>query len=192
MKYGYVRVSTVGQSLDAQIQTLVDFGISKDKIFYDKYTGVDINRPGFLSLLDEIGKGDTLVVTKLDRLARNTREALNVINNLQNSGVLINILNLGIIDDSSVGKFTTTVLLAVSEMERDMIISRTKEGKEFAKKNNPNYHEGRRTRLTGKNKDKYPAIYSFRQSHTASETAQAFNISTRTVFYVQKLFRNND
>ncbi|WKN29528.1 recombinase family protein (plasmid) [Apilactobacillus kunkeei] len=189
MLYGYARVSTLGQSLDNQIESLIDKGVLKENIFSDQYTGSKINRPGFTGLLNILKSGDSLVVTKLDRLARNTREALNVINELQDKGVVINILNLGIIDDSSIGKFTTTVLLAVAEMERDMIVNRTREGKAYAKSHNPKYREGRRTRLTSKNKDKYPAINLYRQSHTADQTAKAFNISVRTVFYVQKMFR---
>ena len=192
MLYGYARVSTLGQSLDNQIETLIDKGVLKDNIFYDKYTGSKVDRPGFNELLNKLESGDSLTVTKLDRLARNTREALNVINELQDKGIVINILNLGIIDNSSIGKFTTTVLLAVAEMERDMIVNRTREGKSYAKEHNPKYREGRRTRLTSKNKDKYPAINLYRQSHTAEQTAKAFNISVRTVFYVQKLFRQNN
>mgnify|MGYP001327035466 CR=1 FL=1 len=188
MQYGYARVSTIGQSLDNQINNLVNNGLDEDMIFSDKFTGTNTDRPGFNELLETLKPGDTLIVTKLDRLARNTREALNVINQLQEKNVVINILNLGIIDNSSIGKFTTTVLLAVAEMERDMIVARTQEGKEFAKKHNPNYREGRRTRLTGKNKDKYPAINEYKQSHTAEETAKAFNISVRTVFYIQSMF----
>lgn len=192
MLYGYARVSTLGQSLDNQIETLIDKGVSEENIFSDQYTGSKINRPGFTGLFNKLESGDSLVVTKLDRLARNTREALNVIDELQDKGVVINILNLGIINDSSIGKFTTTVLLAVAEMERDMIVNRTQEGKEYAKEHNPKYREGRRTRLTGKNKDKYPAIHLYKQSHTALETAKAFNISVRTVFYVESIFRKNN
>lgn len=192
MLYGYARVSTLGQSLDNQIESLIDKGVSEGNIFSDKYTGSKVDRPGFNELLNKLEFGDSLIVTKLDRLARNTREALNVIDKLQDKGIVINILNLGIIDDSSIGKFTTTVLLAVAEMERDMIVNRTKEGKDYAKSHNPKYKDGRRTRLTSKNKDKYPAINLYRQSHTAEQTAKAFNISVRTVFYVQKLFRQNN
>lgn len=189
MQYGYARVSTLGQSLDNQVQDLRDNGVLKKNIFSDKYTGTNTDRPGFQKLLNTLKSDDILVVTKLDRLARNTREALNVINELQDKNIKINILNLGIIDNSSIGKFTTTVLLAVAEMERDMIVNRTQEGKKYAKKHNPNYREGRRTRLTGKNKDKYPAIYEYKQSHTAEETAKAFGVSVRTVFYVNSLFK---
>lgn len=190
MIYGYARVSTLNQSLASQINALTELGIEQNDIFTDKFTGTKTNRPGFKQLLSHLRPNDTLVVTKLDRLARNTREALNIIDDLQANKVIINILNLGIIDNSSIGKFTTTVLLAVAEMERDMIVERTQSGKEYAKKHNSNYKDGRRTRLTGKNKDKYPAIFEYKQSHTAEETAKAFNISVRTVFYVQSIFTN--
>ncbi|WP_353485669.1 recombinase family protein [Apilactobacillus waqarii] len=189
MQYGYARVSTLGQYLDSQVQDIIDAGVLEQNIYTDKYTGTSTDRVGFQKLLKILEPADTLVVTKLDRLARNTREALNVLNELQDKNIKINILNLGIIDNSSIGKFTTTVLLAVAEMERDMIVNRTQEGKKYAKKHNPNYREGRRTRLTGKNKDKYPAIYEYKQSHTAEETAKAFGISVRTVFYIQTIFK---
>ncbi|KOY70593.1 recombinase family protein, partial [Apilactobacillus kunkeei] len=128
MQYGYARVSTLGQSLDNQVQDLRDNGVLKKNIYTDKYTGTSTDRIGFQKLLDTLKSDDTLVVTKLDRLARNTREALNVLNELQDKNIKINILNLGLIDNSSIGKFTTTVLLAVAEMERDMIVNRTQEG----------------------------------------------------------------
>lgn len=66
-----------------------------------------------------------ITVTKLDRLARNTREALNVIDPLMNQGVKINVLNIGMLENSTVGKLVKTILLAVAEMERDMIVDRT-------------------------------------------------------------------
>lgn len=69
--------------------------------------------------------GDVITVTKLDRLARNTREALNVIDPLMNQGVKINVLNIGMLENSTVGKLVKTILLAVAEMERDMIVDRT-------------------------------------------------------------------
>lgn len=159
MQYGYARVSTVNQSLDSQISELKKAGVPTEKIYSDTISGLNTNRNGFNAVLKVLNPGDTLIVTKLDRLARNTREALNVINDLQDKNVLINILNLGMIDNSSVGKFMTTVLLAVAEMERDMIVNRTQEGKIYAKETNPNYKEGRRKRLQSKNKDKYRAIY---------------------------------
>lgn len=114
-------------------------------------------------------------------IARNTKEAITVINELQDNSIKINILNLGIIDNSSIRKFTTTVLLSVSEMDTDMIVNRTQEGK-YAKKYNLNYRGGLRTRLTRKNKDKYTSIYEYKQSCTVQETEKSVNILVSTFF----------
>lgn len=87
--------------------------------------------------------GDTLTITKLDRLARNTREALHIIEGLMKRDIAINVLNLGQIENTSIGRLIYTILLSVAELERDMIVERTQEGKAYAKKHNPNFKEGR-------------------------------------------------
>lgn len=93
--------------------------------------------------------GDTLTITKLDRLARNTREALHIIEGLMKRDIAINVLNLGQIENTSIGRLIYTILLSVAELERDMIVERTQEGKAYAKKHNPNFKEGRpKWRLT--------------------------------------------
>lgn len=84
-----------------------------------------------------------MVVTKLDRFARNTREALNLINSLLKEKIIIQVLNLGTIDNTPMGRMIVRTLLSVAEMERDMIIERTQAGKVFAKQHNPNYKERR-------------------------------------------------
>ena len=94
MQYGYARVSTLGQSLDNQVQDLRDKCVLKKNIYTDKYTGTSTDRVGFQKLLDTLKSDDTLVVTKLDRLARNTREALNVLNELQARNIKTNFLYL--------------------------------------------------------------------------------------------------
>lgn len=73
--------------------------------------------------------GDEIVVTKLDRFARNTREALEIIEPLLDDNVTIKVLNLGTIENTSMGRMVTRTLLSVAEMERDMIVERTQEGK---------------------------------------------------------------
>lgn len=72
MKYGYARVSTIGQDLEVQIQALQEEGCAE--IFKEKFTGTQTNRPEFNKVLEALQEGDTLVVTKLDRLARNTKK----------------------------------------------------------------------------------------------------------------------
>ena len=84
------------------------------------------------------------------------------------------------------GRMIVRTLLSVAEMERDMIIERTQAGKIFAKQHNPNYKEGRpRRKKDGRNN----AIFEYSNYHTVKETAAAFNISSRTVQYIKKLFR---
>lgn len=85
---------------------------------------------------------DILVVTKLDRLARSTQEALKIIEKLFHENIDIHILNLGRIEDTPTGRLIFTVFSAFADFERDLIVERTKEGKEIAKQN-PNFKDGR-------------------------------------------------
>ena len=145
MIYGYARVSTQaqardGNSLAAQEAALRAAGAAK--IYTDAYTGTKSDRPQLERLLDEIQIGDTLVVTKLDRIARNLKQGIELIDELNSRGVKVNVLNMGQIDDTPTGKLIRNIMLAMSEWERDMIVQRTQEGKEIAKKN-PSYREGR-------------------------------------------------
>ena len=181
--YGYARVSTKGQDLRDQIDQLKSAGVEDKNIFAEKFTGTKLQRPEFEKLIDIVKPSDTIVITKLDRLARNTREALNVLDPLMDKGVKFNVLNMGMLDNSSVGKLVRTVLLAVAEMERDMIVDRTQEGKRYAKRHNPNYREGRpRRKIT----PHYQAIYNYLKEHSYTETEDAFNVSRSTVYRIKK------
>lgn len=146
MIYGYARVSTKGQardgnSLQAQIDVLKEHGA--EKIFADSFTGTKISRPQLDKLLSTIKAGDTLIVTKLDRVARSAVQGIEFIENLLSKGVIVNVLNIGIMDDSPSGKLMRTVFFAFAEFERDMIVQRTKEGKAIAREK-PGYKEGRK------------------------------------------------
>ncbi len=135
-------------------------------------------QPQFEKLVHLIEPNDTLIVTKLDRFARNTREALNLIDDLLEEKIMIKVLNLGTIDNTPIGRMIVRTLLSVAEMERDMIIERTQAGKIFARQHNPNYKEGRPKR---KKDSRNMAIFEYSNSHTVKEAAEAFNISPRTV-----------
>lgn len=144
--YGYARVSTRGQakdgnSLEAQEKALKEAGA--EKIYSDAYTGTKIHRPQFDMLIEQLKEGDTLVVTKLDRIARSTIEGATLVKELQERGVIINVLNVGVLDNSPAGKMMTTMFLAIAEFERDLIVARTQEGKAIAKQN-PHYRDGRK------------------------------------------------
>ncbi len=177
-EYGYARVSTKGQSLDDQISQLKKAGISKNNIYFETFTGTTTNRPMFDELTSKVKNGDIITVTKLDRLARNTREALNILDPLMNNGVKFNVLNIGVLENSTIGKLVKTILLAVAEMERDMIVDRTQEGKRYARLHKKNYHEGRPNRLITPH---YQAAYDYLLNHTYKDTSRAFNISISTL-----------
>ena len=140
MIYGYARVSTAQQDYATQIAELKKAGATK--IFRDKYTGTTANRPEFDKLMTKIESGDTLIVTKLDRLARNTQDALSIVKQLNAEGIILRVLNIGTIDNSPSGRLIFTVFSAFAEFERDLIVSRTQEGKAWAKANNPNFRDG--------------------------------------------------
>ena len=147
MIYGYARVSTKGQdrygnSLEDQVAKLTAHGCAK--VYRDSCTGTKMDRPEFNKLMRVIRPGDTLVVTKLDRFARTASDGAKVIHDLVARGIVVDILNMGRADNTSMGKLMVQILLAFAEFERDCIIERTQAGKEVAKANNPNWRVGRK------------------------------------------------
>ena len=144
-RYGYGRVSTKGQeqngnSLDDQKAKLEESGC--DEIVLETYTGTSMDRPKFTKLLKKLQQGDTLVVCKLDRFARTAREGLEVVEDLMSRGVKVHILNMGLIEDTPMGRVILTVMLAFAQFERDSIVDRTSDGKARAKAK-PGFREGR-------------------------------------------------
>ena len=144
-RVGYGRVSTKGQELNGnsladQKNKLSEAGC--DEIILESYTGTKMDRPKFTELLNELESGDTLIVTKLDRFARTTKEGLEVIEMLLSRGVKVHILNMGLIEDSPMGQLILTVMLAFAQYEREIIVERTSSGKAVAKESS-DYKEGR-------------------------------------------------
>lgn len=147
MIYGYARVSTKGQakdgnSLEAQERSLRDNGATE--VYYDAFTGTKVDRPKLNKLLALLKEGDTLVVTKLDRLGRSLSKTSELITELIERGVTINILNLGVLNNSSMNTLLRNVLLAFAQFERDMIVERTSEGKAICRETKPEWREGRK------------------------------------------------
>lgn len=145
-KYGYGRVSSVGQqlngnSLEEQEKTLREAGA--EEVVLECFTGTTIDRPKFKPLLNKLKAGDTLYVTKLDRFAR-ASDAGKLIEELVDRGVTVNILNFGIANNSPTGKLMLNIIFAFAQYERDMIWERTQEGKMAARAKNPEYKEGRK------------------------------------------------
>jgi DNA invertase Pin-like site-specific DNA recombinase len=147
MKYGYARVSTVSQDFESQLQSLERERC--DQIFSEKFTGTKADRPKFNELLRLLEDGDTLVVTKLDRFARSTVDAINTVKELFERGVRVHILNMGLVENTPTGRLIFSVMSAFAEFERDMIVERTQEGKAIAKQRD-DFREGRPNKFSKK------------------------------------------
>lgn len=144
MIYGYIRVSTAkqidGNSYEEQT-TAIRLRYSDAKMIYEQESGAE-ERPIFLKLLEDVVEGDTIVVTKLDRFCRSTKEGLEYIDLLRYKGVILHILNMGVIENTPIGRMIVTNLLAFAEFERAMIKERTQAGKAIAR-TKEGYVEGR-------------------------------------------------
>lgn len=180
MIFGYARVSTKGQqkegnSLEAQKKLLEEHGANK--IFFDTFTGTKMERPEFDKLLNIISTGDVLIVTKLDRFARSVSQASDLITKLIDKGVTVNILNLGILSNSSVSTLMRNVLLSFAQFERDMIVERTQEGKAIAKLR-PGYKEGRPKKF---NQQKMEHALDLLKDHSYKEVEILTGISKSTL-----------
>jgi DNA invertase Pin-like site-specific DNA recombinase len=130
MIYGYARVSTNRQELDIQIKALKEAGATK--IYQEKISGAKVDRKELSKLLKEIKAGDTLLVTKADRIARSLSQLEKVVTDLTNRGVSVHIINMGMFTTETMAnpmtKLLFNVLGAFAEFERDMILERTQEG----------------------------------------------------------------
>ena len=192
MKYGYARVSTKGQakdgnSLEAQEKVLLENGA--EKIYKDAFTGTKTERPELNKLLDQLQKGDTLIVTKLDRIARSTSQGIELVNSLLHKGIIIHILNMGLMDNTPTGKLIRTIFLGFAEFERDMIVERTQEGKVIAKANakakGETFKEGRPDIYTKKQKDHALELLKI---HSYTQVEELTGISKSTLIrYKRKM-----
>ncbi|MGQ3545364.1 recombinase family protein [Bacillus cereus] len=152
MKYGYARVSTVAQELEVQTGVLKQEGC--EVIYEEKFTG-----------------------TKTDRLARNTKEGIEVIEGLFQKGVRVHVLNVGLLEDTTMGRFFLTTLLAVAEMERNLIVERTQEGKALAKQKD-DFREGRPRKHS---KQQVEHALKLLKNHTYKEVEAMTGITKRTL-----------
>ena len=180
MKYGYCRVSTLHQDLEAQIQALKKEGC--DKIYTDKFTGTKIDRPQFTQLLEKLKEGDTLVVTKLDRIARTAAAGINLIKELFEKGVKVHVLNMGLVEDTPTGRLILNIMLSFAEFERDMIIERTQEGKAIAKQK-PDFREGRPRKFS---RAQIEHALRLKETHSYKQVEDMTGISKSTLIRAKK------
>jgi len=132
MIFGYARVSTENQTLDRQIDALNKYGV--DQVFEEKITGTTRNRPQLDLLLNKLRSGDTLVIYDLTRLGRNTKQLLALAEEFKQQGIGLVSLNENLDTTTSIGQFVFTILCAVAQLDRDIIVENTKSGLAAARK----------------------------------------------------------
>jgi DNA invertase Pin-like site-specific DNA recombinase len=143
-KLGYIRVSSFDQNHDRQLE-----GVNADKIFTDKCSGKDTNRPALADLLEYAREGDTVVVHSLDRLGRNLTDLRRIVDGLNQRGVTVQFIKEGLTfvgDDSPMSKLLFNIMGAFAEFERSLIRERQREGIALAKKQGK--YRGRKPSLT--------------------------------------------
>ncbi|PEX84079.1 recombinase family protein [Bacillus cereus] len=188
MKYGYGRVSSACQNLSVQIKQLQEAGC--DTIFKEKVSGrKKEDREQFNLLLETVQEGDTIIVTKLDRFARSTKDALNTIEYLNSKSVSLIVLNMGgdkIDTSTAIGKLMITVLSGIAEFEADMIKERQLEGIEEAKQRG--VYKGRPKKYTRNNRGLQYALELFcnraTNKMTVKEIEEITKISRATLYRV--------
>lgn len=128
---GYARVSTRDQNLEGQLEQLKEVGAGR--IFQEKLSGVDTERPELNNMLDYVRSGDTVVICKIDRMARSTKHLLEIVETLKSKEVALRVLNINLDTSTPNGKLMLTMLGAIAEFERELMLERQREGIERAK-----------------------------------------------------------
>jgi DNA invertase Pin-like site-specific DNA recombinase len=181
MIYGYARVSTDGQSVDAQVKQLRAAGCAQ--VFRETVSGAQSNRAQFARAVAQLGKGDVLTVTRLDRLARSTRDLLNVLDTVATAGAGFKSLGDAWADTTTPhGRLMLTILGGLAEFERELIRARTREGRERAKGRGVTM--GRKPKLTPHQKRE--AIKRRDEGNeTLADIGRSYNVSGWTIGRIQ-------
>lgn len=176
MIYGYARVSTDGQTLGAQLATLEAAGA--ERVFQEKVSAATAERRELKRLLATVGDGDVVVVTRLDRLARSTRDLLNVIDALTKAGAGFRSLADTWADTTTAqGRLVTTIMAGFAEFERSLILARTSEGRARAVARGVKM--GPRFKLT--RHQQLEALARVQAGEAVRDVARSYNVNASTI-----------
>lgn len=184
--FAYVRVSTIGQNNDNQIQEIeaAGFSVEPHRIITEVISGSTpiAARPNFNRLIDRLEQGDILLVTKLDRLGRDAIDVISTVSQLEALGVKVHCLALGGVDlTSSAGKMTMNVLSAVAQFERDLLIERTQSGLQRAKAAGKRL--GRKRALN--DEAQAQVRMALESGDTVSSIARQYKVSRQTIMRIR-------
>ena len=170
------RVSTDGQSLASQDAELHAAGCAK--VYADKISGARSDRPELAKALKRLDTGDVLIVTRLDRLARSTRDLLNILDDIAKRGAGFKSLHDAWADTTSAhGRLMVTILAGLAEFERELILARTSDGRTRAKARGVRF--GRPPTLTAHQRRE--VLQRLAQGEVQADVARSFNVSQATI-----------
>ena len=179
-KIGYARVSTQDQNLDSQIDMLKDYGCNR--IFSEKVSGRKYKRTELDKCLDYMREGDTLVITKLDRLGRTTKQLIELSQHLEDNEIDLEIVDMNINTNDAMGKMFFTMMSAFAELEANLLSERTKKGLASARARG---RTGGRPGINENKKDMIKSLYNSKE-YTGEEIAKMTGVSRGTVYRVIK------
>ena len=183
---GYARVSTYGQTLDAQLEQLRAAGCVR--VFREKVTGARADRRELLRMLDRLAAGDVVMVTRIDRLARSTFDLFGIVKRIADSGASFRSLAEPWADTgTSTGRLMLAVLGGLADVERDLILTRTAEGRSRAKARGQ--HMGRPPALTSQQQAE--ARQRRAEGATLKELAQSYNVGVSTISRLTQTVANH-
>lgn len=180
-KFGYGRVSTLDQNLDAQKDALMRAGATK--IFVEKITGTKASRPELDLLRQMLRQGDTVLITRIDRLGRSAKDLLNIVSDFEAKGVNLKVIEQNIDTSTNEGKLFFTMVAAFAEFEHSMMVSRTKDGLAAARARGR--VGGRKAKLSDAQIGRLMELYD-EQKITIQDLANMYGISRPTVYRLVK------
>lgn len=179
MDFGYARVSTADQNPDHQIDALLREGVSKENIHTDYASGAKASRPEFDVILKRLRKGDTLKVTRLDRLSRSVQHLINLGADLRERGIGLHVIEQGINTDTPEGRAMFGMLSVLAELQRELILANTMDGLAAARARGR--VGGRRPKLSDKQAALAQELYD-KKDKTVQEIADLFGVPRTTVY----------
>lgn len=176
-RIGYGRVSTLDQNLDSQADSLNSANV--DRLFIEKITGTVKARPELDKVMDLLRSGDTLVITRLDRLGRSTKDLLAISSELEDKGVQLEVIEQNINTKTPEGRLFFTLVAAFAEFEHALMVARTKDGLAAARARGK--VGGRKPKLSQSQKQQIRKLYEERDL-TVREIASLFSVTSPTVY----------
>lgn len=184
MLVGYARVSTEEQNLDRQIDALTKYGVDKRNIYQEKITGTKMNRDQLQKMINELQQGDTVIIADLTRISRSTKDLLNIVAKIKGKGASIKSIKDTWLDtstDNPYNDFLLTVMAGLSQLERDLISQRTKEGLASAK------DRGRYGGRPNKRNDKADLVeLMYQQGYKIKDIVSKTGLGRTTVYRILK------